>query len=96
MALDKTQLTAFVDYMIGWRAVGVAADEEISQPICPEMRAFLTALLGDAMPPYARYLVPANRGTHQHVEWEPKSKAFAALLREVADGLDPAPEGERS
>lgn len=91
--MDKTQLKAFYDYMIGGRPVGGAADEPVETPHSPELRAFVIGRVGDAVPPYAHFLIPANRGSAQHAEWAPKSKAIANLLREVADGIDP-PENE--
>lgn len=88
--MDKKAILAFCNYAIGDRIVGGRdPGDEITTPHSPELHAFVSACLGDFMPPYTHYLVPTNRGCHQDAEWQPRSKAFAALLREVADGIDP-------
>lgn len=87
--MDKSQLTAFVDYMIGEHPIGiigtsvgeVGSAEPIYAPTCPEMRAFVLARLGDNMPVNGWSAISHHDKTH--------AKALAALLREVADGLDP-------
>ena len=88
--MDERQTIAFCDYAIGERVVGGRdPGDEITTPHAPELKAFVVARLGDLTPHYCHYLHPANRGSHQHAEWAPRSKAFADLLREVADGIDP-------
>lgn len=86
--MDRTQVVAFIDYMIGWRPVGVAGEEEITEPKSPELRAYLTARLGDAMPFYANYIVPRD-GHERRAAHANEANALAALLREVADVLSP-------
>ena len=88
--MDKTQAVAFCEYAIGMRVVGGSdTGEEVTTPHAPELRAFVTARLGDLMPRYCVYLHPTNRGRYQDAEWAPQAKAFADLLREVADAIDP-------
>ncbi len=81
--MDKAQLNAFVDYMIGWRTVGVAGEEELTAPLCPEMRSFVIARLGDKTPVHGYDAVRDHNGC---------GGALASLLHEVADGLG-SPEG---
>lgn len=86
--MDKTQITAFLDYMIGERNVGGSPEDPLSTPHSPELRAFITARLGDHTPTSGYYLVPGKSG-----EWYGKGKehaaALASLLREVSDAIDP-------
>ena len=85
--MDRSQLVAFLDYAIGSRSVGSTDGETVETPHSPELRAFVVARLGDMTPRYATWIVP-GRGTP--IKGEPeKGAAFAALLREVADGIDP-------
>ena len=94
--MDQTQAVAFCDYAIGDRNIGGReAGDEITTPHAPELKAFVTARLGNLTPIYCRYLHPANRGPHQQAEYAPRAKAFADLLREVADAIDP-PQMEKS
>lgn len=81
--MDKAQINAFVDYMIGWHSVGATNDGEVLNPICPEMRAFVIARLGEKTPAHGYDAVRDHQGC---------GTAFAALLHEVADGLG-SPEG---
>jgi hypothetical protein len=48
--MDLSQVRAFVDYMVGWKEIGVAEDSAVSTPCSPEVRAFLLARLGDKTP----------------------------------------------
>lgn len=76
--MDKTQLQHFLGCMIGWRSLGAAGDEEISTPVCPEMKSFLVGKLGDMAP---RYLDDVMRNPEKCI-------ALAALLRDAADMLN--------
>lgn len=76
--MDKAQLNAFVDYMIGWRTVGAADEQELTAPTCPEMRAFVVARLGDKTPLHG-YDAVRN--------YNDCGTVLAVLLHEVADGL---------
>jgi hypothetical protein len=93
--MDRSQLYAFVNYAIGDRDIGTADGETITTPHSPELRAFVVARLGDAMPPYASAIVPYRGGLQMGPKFAEQAKAFADLLREVADGIDPvaAPKG---
>ena len=93
--MDKAHAVAFCEYAIGKRFVGGRDTGEEVTPHAPALRAFVTARLGDLMPEFGYYLHPANRGRRQHAEFAPQAKAFADLLREVADSIDP-PETEKS
>lgn len=80
--VDLRSARTFCHYLVGWQSIGVAGEEEIIKPICPETLAHLTAALGDAVSP----LYPFSA--------KPGSKDFAALagyLRGVADLIDPPP-----
>lgn len=88
--MDTTQLTAFCEYMIGDRVVGGDADDPAGTPHSPELRAFILARIG-ADTPTMGYQV-ASQVWRDRGGYERQAKALAALLREVADGLDPPPE----
>ena len=82
--MDRAQLNAVCDYMIGDRIVGgTDPGDPVSTPHCPELRAFVLGRLGDMTPQSGWHLT----GMRQH--YMPQVKAFAALLREIADGIDP-------
>lgn len=90
--MDKTQLTAFIDYMVGDRTTGGNSDDPSGTPHSPELRAFILARLGDETPAASYYIVPQPPGHRARSEASTKqAKALAALLREVADGIDPIP-----
>lgn len=76
--MDKAQLNAFVDYMIGWRTVGATNEGELTTPTCPEMRSFVLARLGEKTPTHGYDAVRDYKGC---------GTALAALLHEAADGL---------
>lgn len=76
--MDKTQLRYFLDCLIGWRVIGATNAEEITEPMCPELRAFITARLGDLTPIHG----------HQAMNAVGPAKAMVALLRQAADALD--------
>jgi len=75
--------------MIGGRVVGGSEPgNEVTTPHSPELRAFVQARLGDLTPAYGSGLVLPTHGARGSV-WDVQAKALAALLREVADGIDP-------
>lgn len=77
--MDRAMLQQFIDNMIGFRSIGVDSNcEEVVTPICPEMRSFLTARLGEKLPNHGFYAVsrPDGRAT------------MIAFFREVVDALD--------
>ncbi|MDB5848253.1 MAG: hypothetical protein JWP29_2005 [Rhodoferax sp.] len=78
--MDTHQAAAFLEFMIGFKSIGVAGDEEITVPVCPEMRAFVVARLGENTPSYY----------NQMVRVPGQAAAMAGLLREVADQICPA------
>ena len=93
--MDKTQAVAFCDYAIGERHIGGRdPGDEITTPHAPELKAFVMARLGNLTPIYGRYLHPANREPHHDAEYAPQAKAFADLLREVADAIDPPAQSD--
>lgn len=77
--MDKLQLEEFLDLLVGWRSLGVAGDEEIAEPRSPELRTFIIARLGVETPSSGRNVVRGRQ----------LGRPLAALLREVADGIDP-------
>lgn len=83
--MDKAQLNAFVDYMIGWRTIAATDQEEFTEPLCREMRAFVLARLGEKTPLHGYEAVRDIKGC---------GAALAGLLREVADGLDGGPQSK--
>jgi hypothetical protein len=87
--VDNAQLIAFCDYMIGGRVVGGMADEPAETPHSPELRAFIMGGLGDDMP-YAGFQIVTQQ--RRNTVYARQAKAFAALLREAADGIDPPAE----
>lgn len=89
--MDDAQLMAFCDYMIGGRVVGGNADEPTETPHSPELRAFIVARLGALIPDsgYRAVIGVLQQSRLRNPHYECQSKAFAALLREVADGIDP-------
>jgi|HubBroStandDraft_2_1064218.scaffolds.fasta_scaffold292912_3 hypothetical protein len=91
--LDRTQLMAFCDYVIGDRVVGGREERaEVCTPHSPELRAFIVARLGE-LTPSGGYTVVAHIGRPtSNTAWYNQAIAFAALLREVADGIYPIPE----
>ena len=90
--MDRTQLIAFLDYMIGDRILGGCSGEEVGTPHSPELRTFITARLGDQTPFFAHHLLPFRGLSFRAENQTVAAKALAALLREVADAIDPAPE----
>lgn len=89
--MDRTQLQAFCDYMIGERVVGGSdPGDPVGTWHSPELRAFILARLGE-LTPGAGFHIVAWPGRKLREDWEQQRRAFAALLREVADGIDPPP-----
>ena len=87
--MDRSQLIAFCDYMTGDRVVGGQdAGDPVGTPHSPELRAFIVARLGDLTPGSSYHLVTMRTNTNRPYV-APEAKALAALLREVADGIDP-------
>jgi hypothetical protein len=84
--MDKIQIIAFTDYAIGDRVVGSSDGEALTTPHSPELRAFIVARLGEDTPHHAGWLIHRPRVDAAVAR---QAKAFAALLREVADGIDP-------
>jgi hypothetical protein len=88
--MDRAQLVAFCDYMIGDRVVGgTDPGDPVGTPYSPELRAFIVARLGDDTPGSGYAIVP-QAGRDRGALWTRQATALAALLREVADGLLPA------
>ena len=85
--MDRTQLSAFLDYAIGERVIDSADGEDIITPHSPEIRGFIVARLGDKMPIRAWEIVPTN--SPLPLAAKEKAQAFAQLLRKIADGIDP-------
>lgn len=86
--MDRTQVVAFCDYMIGDRAVGGADPGDIiGTPHSPELLAFIVARLGDNTPAAGYGIVP-QPGRPPEARRIEQGKALAALLREVADAID--------
>ena len=86
--MDRAQVIAFVDFLVGDRLVGVDHDgNEFGTPVCPEARAFIVARLGEKTPSSGYACVSADY--HR-----PSAIALAGLLREVADFLDPVKDPE--
>jgi hypothetical protein len=78
--VDRLQLDTFIEALIGWKTIGVNADgAEVQAHHCPELRAFVIARLGELTPVSAHNVWRQPR----------RAAALAALLREVADGIDP-------
>jgi hypothetical protein len=91
--MDDTQIQACLDYMIGERMLGGAvAGDEITTPHSPELRAFMVARLGDQMPRSGYSLVRLREHPGYRDGVNAQAKALAALLREVADAIDPPTE----
>lgn len=92
--MDRTQLVAFCDYLIGDRIVGGNdPGDPVGTPYSPELRAFILGRLGDATP-VAGYAIVPHPGRGRGEVWTAQADALAALLREVADGLAaPASDG---
>lgn len=87
--MDRAQISAFCEYTLGERTVGGSdPGDPVGTPHSPELRAFCVALLGDNTPTWPWQLCRIeDRARNSRLE--PQAKAFAALLREVADGIDP-------
>lgn len=85
--MDNAQLAAVIDYMTGGRVVGGTVEEPAETPHSPELRAFIVARLGESAP-HAGY-GPVFHRKHNEA-FAQQAKALAALLREIADGIDPA------
>lgn len=76
--LDRTQVASFVHYMIGFECIGIAGDQEVDRPVCPEMRAFIIGILGEKTP----------SSGHTMIRNKDEMRNMAAFLRSVADNLD--------
>ena len=80
--MDITQVSKFVDLMVGERLVGTdERGNEFTTPESPALKAFITARLGDDMPWHSHDAV----WVHQK-----KGRALVAFLREAADALENA------
>jgi hypothetical protein len=86
--MDMQQLMTVIDYMVGGRSVGGTVDEPLETPHSPELRAFIVGRLGELTPAYGSQVVMFSK-YRVNPETIKKSKAFAAFLREIADGIDP-------
>ena len=83
----EVQIRAFLSPLLDRDTIGVDCNgnEFEGQPICPELHSFVLARLGHMTPINAyRALRPQPGGPDAE-----KSRALAALLREVINGLDP-------
>lgn len=77
--MDRLQVSQFIELMVGFRPVGISGNgEEITEPVCPEMRAFIIALIGEKTP----------WSGHTMFRRKDEMRAMAAVLRSVADNLD--------
>jgi hypothetical protein len=68
---------------------GADPGDPVSTPYAPELRAFVLARLGDDTPRGGWTITGGRKGNPHYTK---HAKAFAALLREVADGIDPPGE----
>lgn len=96
--MDETQAAAFCEYAIGLRIIfDRDTGDKTYTPHAPRLQEFVAARLGDLMPRsrHCEYLHPANRTLIHNTYWAPRAQAFADLLREVADAIDP-PKTEKS
>jgi len=60
--MDKAQISTFIEYMFGWRSLGVDANgDEISVPYSPELRAFMVAFLGEDTPTNGDFIMSQIR-----------------------------------
>lgn len=92
--MDRVQLIAFCDYMIGQRVVGGNdPGDPLTTPHSPELLAFITARLGDNTPSAGYTIVPFP-GRRQQEDWARQAVSLASLLREVANGLDAPDKGD--
>lgn len=83
--MGKTQISAFIDYLVGFRPVGVNCDgEEIAVPNSPEARAFMIAQLGENVPSSGYYLMNRNF-PHE----EKQRRAMAIFFANLAFSIDP-------
>ena len=94
--MDNAQLIHFLEPMLNYKVIGVDQNGDVvtsHEAICPELRSFIVARLG-ALTPVSSYraVIPDTR----YRGYKDGPAALAALLREVADGIDPAvkPEAE--
>jgi hypothetical protein len=91
MLLDPSKVATFLDYMIGERIVGGTFEEPVGTPHSPELRAFISALLGENTPSVGNFLLSTTRHKNHHRDKIRKQAiALAGLLREVADAIDPS------
>jgi len=79
MSFDPYQLQYCIDYMIGFKSIGSAQEEEIQVPFSPELRAFIQGKMGDKIP-------SGGWDTRNNPQ---RAQDFANFLREIADALDP-------
>ena len=91
--MDQAQLIAFCDYAIGDRVVGGHdASDPVGTPHSPELRAFVVGKIGALT--NSGYQLATLRDTKAWPHITEQANAFAALLREVADGIDPPVSAE--
>jgi hypothetical protein len=87
--MDDSQLAAFLAPMFDDRVAGVTSDgDTYGPPICPELRSYLAARLGNLMlrSSYEAVSMKVNH-PERMADIQSKRTAFAALLREAADDL---------
>ena len=83
--MDKNQIAAFVEYMVGFKSLGIDANgEEVQAPNSPELRAFMIASLGENSPTNGYYSI-ARKGAHA----EKQRRALATFLVNMGFSIDP-------
>jgi hypothetical protein len=95
--MDATQLVAFFHPFFDDTVVGVDGDGEgVGGPVCPELRTFMRARLGDWTPPGSYHLVHGRSGVPaQQDVIDGRRRAVAELLRQIANDLLRKPEDRR-
>lgn len=88
--MDKTQLSMMWHLMLGDRAIGVAGGGGDALPVevpeNPRLQVFILARMGDRYP---------GSDLNYSDYYKPERRAFAAFIREFADGIDPDMEGPK-
>lgn len=77
LSLTRAQADEFLNKAFGFRSLGVAEGEEVAEAWCSPLRSFALGVLGKQPATYCGLTPPDTR------------VATAALLRAVADVLDP-------
>jgi hypothetical protein len=85
--MDNSQLYTFLQSFLDYRCVGIDSNGNgvPGKPICPDLKNFVIARLGDLTPLAAYRAVYAAS-----IDEKRSARALADLLREVADGIDPS------